>query len=239
MKKQNKNYISALLESNIRRKLFLWSFLALLMSGIAVFAADIIIIINYQSATWYGSSSSVVTTSYGVSGDTYYVNKWDNSTAVWNYFQWFYHDSVLWFFELDWSTNPSENVRVVDSTSECTTGYWYKLGWYSYNPYYGFMDFDYSDSIFVYYCINDGSLHGYAYNKYIGFQNFEWITFNLFPTVSTAFENPSSSIFVNDVTDITDIESYTWSSSNKDYNTIWWEQYGLDDTQESTFYIIK
>lgn len=240
MKKQNKNFISSLLQRKISSKFF-YSVVSIisisLISYSIVMAVNIVIILGSDSATWYGSNGSVISFSYTT--PTYYINRWDNSTAIGNYFEWYYHDSVLGHYRLDWSLNQEDNVRIVDSTERCADGYGYKLWGYAYNTYYGFMDFDYSTDIFVYYCLNDGKLHGHAYNRYAGFQNFEWLTLEIFPTVSTAFINPSSDIFVNDVTSINQVDNYDGDDSNVDDNTIWWEQYNLDDTQEATFYIIK
>lgn len=237
MKKQNKKNLRDILQKSVSKSVFYSTIFVVLFWYITAFADDIVTILNFQSATWFGSSYSIITTSRWT--NTYYVNKWDNSTAVWNYFEWYYYDSNLGYFLLDWSTNPNENVRIVDSTSECSTWYGYKLWWKSYSAYFGFMDFNYSEDIFVYYCLADAKLHWLAYSPYIWFQNFEWIALELFPTISTAFLNPSSEIFVNDVTSIDEVEWFVGSWSNKDDDSVGWERYNLDDTQEATFYIIK
>jgi len=184
------------------------------------------------------TSSSLVETGTGTSEATY-INKWNNSTVIGNYFIGWYYDSVLWFFELDWSSDTSENVRIIGSTGACPSGYGYKLGGYAYSESVGFMDFDYSSSIFVYYCEIDKELHGYAYSELWGFQNFEGIWFEIIPNIGTISETTGTGVFVNDTTTIDEIVTFTGSTSNYDYNTIGGDTVNLDTTQESIFYIIK
>jgi len=185
-----------------------------------------------------GSNGSIIETGAGTS-EVAYVNKWNNSTVVWNYFQWYYYDSLLGFFRLDWSSNTSENVRIVGSTGACPSGYGYKLWGYAYSEASGFIDFDYNGSIFVYYCETDKSLHGHAYSELVWFQNFEGIGFEIIPNIWTIAEVTGTGVFVNDVTNIIDIVTYTGATSNYDYNVIWWDIVNLDTTEESIFYIIK
>ena len=45
--------------------------------------------------------------------------------------------------------------------------------------------------------------------------------------------------FVNDNTEIDKIKSFSWDSSNYDYNSIWWDIFEIEDSKESVFYIIK
>lgn len=245
MKKQNKNFLKRHLHKRVNDKIVLGVLFLVFGLYLYAFAADILLIITNQTATWRGSSNSQIITSSWFSTDTdnkktLYYNQGDNSTAIGNYFQGYYHDTVLWFFILNWSPLTTNNVRIVWGTTgaECS-GYAYKLWGYAYSNTVGFIDFDYDDSIYVYYCLNDSKLYGYAYNKYVGFQNFKGITFNLFPTVTTTADVTSSAVFVNDVTKINQATTYTWSNSNTSPWVVWWEQINLDDTEESTFYIIK
>lgn len=173
------------------------------------------------------------------SSDAAYINKWNNSTIVWNYFKGFYYDNTFGFFRLDWSENPTQNVSIISGTAACVTSYGYKLGWYAYSEYYGFIDFDYSDDVFVYYCEWDKQLRGYWYSATLGFQNFEWIWFEIIPNVSTLTQDIWTQIFVNDTTNIESIQIYTWETSNFDYNSIGWDINEFDTTKESIFYIIK
>lgn len=192
---------------------------------------------DVADSTW--SNGSFVTTGTGTS-EVAYINKWNNSTVVGNYFQWYYYDTQLGFFRLDWSTDTSENVRIIGSTGACPTWYWYKLGWYAYSDSAGFIDFDYNSTIFVYYCEVDKELHGFAYSDMVGFQNFEWIGFEIIPNIGTIADIDTGTwVFVNDVTSINDIVTFTGATSNYDYNTIGGDIVNLDATEESIFYIIK
>ena len=193
-------------------------------------------IIPTQSASSLWSNNSII---QFTSSDARYMNKWNNSTIIWNYFEWYYYDSMFWFFRLDWTNNPTQRVSIVWATAACVTSYGYKLGWYAYSPDFWFMDFDYNNDIFVYYCVWDKELRGYGYSKTLWFQNFEWIWFEIIPTVRTDAENTSTWIFVNDTTNIESIQIYPWSTSNFDYNSIWWDINEFDTTKESIFYIIK
>ena len=196
--------------------------------------------IGSQSATQLGSNSSQVSFSYwvGAGSITNYVNKSTDSTIIGNYFSGYYYDRVLWFFQLDWSADKEQNVRIVDSTIKCSSWYGYKLGWYAYSKYSGFMDFDYNNDIFVYYCEIDQKLHGYAYTKYNWFQNFEGIGINILPANSLV-NVTWTGIFVNDNTHVGLEKTYTWSDSSSDFNSLWGNVFNFDDTKESLFYIIK
>jgi len=192
--------------------------------------------IPIQTSVNPGSNNSLLSFT---SSDAAYINKWNNSTIIWNYFEWYYYDSMLGFFQLDWSSNKEENVRVISATSKCPSSYGYKLWWHAYNESFWFIDFDYNNDIFVYYCEWDKQLHWYAYTKTLWFQNFEWVWFEITPNVWTIVENTSTWIFLNDTTAIETIQTYTWSDSNFDYNSIWWDINEFDTTKESIFYIIK
>ncbi len=169
---------------------------------------------------------------------TFYNNKKNNSSIIWNFLSWYYYDSVYWFFKLDWSSDESKNVRIVDSTDKCPW-YWYKLGWYAYSENFWFVDFSYDNNIFVYYCIDNtvsewGYLKWYAYLENIWFQNFDWIKFSIKPEVvnNSALINDENN-FVNDNTEITNPEF------ENDSDVINWNIQYLNDTKWSTFYIIK
>jgi hypothetical protein len=175
------------------------------------------------------------------------VNKWDNSSIIWNYFTGLYYDSVLWFFKTDWSNNASENVRIVDSTSKCPSGYWYKLWGFAKSEDFWFVDFDYNSNIFVYYCVSDGSLHGFSYSLNNWFQNFEGISFEVQKQASNPSPAPSWTWnFVNDNTSITQPNTPTespneWQAINSNFTpeTIQNDSFKFESTSESLFYIIK
>jgi len=135
------------------------------------------VLLDAQASTGLGSNSSQVQ----IFADTLeYHNRGNNSSVIGNYFVWNYYDSIYGNFTLNWSTNTLENVRIVSSTSACWTGdYGYQLGWYAYSELGWYIDFDYNDSIFVYYCNSDNSLRWYAYSAHIGYQNFAGISFDI------------------------------------------------------------
>ncbi len=192
-------------------------------------------------SSWVWANSSVQEFSPGGSEwtnfATYYINNEDNSSIIWNYFKWYYYDSIYWFFKLDWnSIDKYQNVRIVNSTDKCSW-YWYKLGWYAYSENFWFVDFSYDDDNFVYYCVGDKKLYWYAYLESIWFQNFEWIWFEIIPEIINQAETIESNTFVNDNTEITD-----WSNKNENKNNndiIQWNIQYIKDTDWSVFYIIK
>jgi len=202
-----------------------------------------------QNASWVWSNGSVIS----VDANLEYINKWENSSVVGNYFEGLYYDSIFWYFQTDYLTDQNQNVRIIWSSNACSSGYGYKLGWYAYSSYYGFVDFDFSDDIFVYYCVDDNSLHWYSYSETIGFQNFEDISFpiNIGPTATA--ETPSDTEdFRNDDTKI--VNPNIWNTSDNPENdtpeaqsensnfsptTIQNEKADFNVERESLFYIIK
>lgn len=165
----------------------------------AAFADSVGYSFSNQSASQSGSNNSLIS----VGSYLEYINRWDNSSIIGNYFQrGVYYDSIFWFFKTDWSSNQNQNVRIVSSTSKCSSGYGYKLGGFAYSTTAGFIDFDYSGDIFVYYCVQDASLYGYAYSPSLWFQNFQGISFDInkvqeAPTLITGtwfFTNDTSAI---------------------------------------------
>ena len=164
---------------------------------------------------------------------TIYVNFWDNSSIIWNYFKWYYYDSVYWFFKLNWSNDESKNVRIVNSTTKCSDWYWYKLWWYAWSENFWFINFSYNKDYFVYYCLKDKKLHWYAYMKDVWFQNFEWIDFEIKPTPSSQAIQVDDDNFINDTTEITNPKYEI-----EDQVINWNIQY-MNDKKGSIFYIIK
>lgn len=164
-----------------KKRISIISLIALASVGV-LYAADTIIvnISGNQSATTPGSNGESIRTIWD--GDLKLINKNNDENSVDDYFSGYYFDPVYGFFEMDTSGNNS-NVKISsDSYSSCNTGYsGYKLSWYSYNPDFGFMNFNQNSSNFVYICIpdngNDNSLSaylgGYAFSPYIGFQSFD------------------------------------------------------------------
>lgn len=181
--------------------LLVWIALVLVYLNVSANTPSSSLFLFAQSATWLGSNNSQIQ----IFPDTLeYHNAGNNSSVIGNYFVWTYYDSVYGNFQMNWSANQSQNVRVVWITSACGIGdYGYKLGWYAYSPLWWYVDFDYNDSVFVYYCENSQSLRWYAYSSQIGFQNFSGIVFDInhkdsalpeAPTLSTEFVNPNSQI---------------------------------------------
>ncbi|NDK09898.1 hypothetical protein GW846_03905 [Candidatus Gracilibacteria bacterium] len=215
--------------------------------AIQTYAADIPYTISTQGATQSGSNNSIISTNSSWSGALSYVNKGDNSSVIGNYFTGIYYDSVYGFFKTDWSSTPSENVRVIDSTSKCSSGYGYKLGGFAKSEDFGYVDFDYNSNIYVYYCVSDGALHGYSYSLNNGFQNFEGIAFEIQKQASNPSANPSGTgVFVNDESTITQPGTNSLTpnegnaiNSNFTPETIQNDSFKFESVNESLFYIIK
>ena len=205
--------------------------------------------IKNQSATSPGSYNSEISF---LTGAASYINKNNDSDIIENYFTGAYYDSQFEFFQLNWSTDTTKNVRIIGTTGKCSSGYGYKLGWFAYNDQAGFVRFDFSDSLYVYYCQSDKKLHGYAYSEHIGFQNFEWIGFEIdalslstsAPQTTGTSQSPStgvtSTIFTNDTSLIlTPTTSTSTSSSLPEDSTIQWKWLAKKEWQEIFFSIIK
>jgi hypothetical protein len=193
--------------------------------------------ITQQTSTLTGSNNGVSTFSLDGSHLSQYVNTGDDSTVIGNHFEWYYHDSLAWFFQLNWSSDVSENVRVVWTTSACPSWVGYKLWWKAYSQYAWYIDFAYSDSVFVYYCESDGLLHGEAYSKYTWFHRFEWIGFQIATAITQEAETQSNTgTFVNDDTII---DSTSENPGDPSQRTSWEFIDTFEDSWESLFYIIK
>lgn len=219
-----------------RNFFILWSLLGIFISIGVVFASTILTI-NQQTATATGSNNSSVTFSSTGSRLSQYVNSGDDSTIIGNHFEWYYYDSLYWFFQLNWSSNWNENVRIISTTSACVSWVWYKLGWKAYSQYAWYIDFNYSATDFVYYCESDGLLHGKAYSQSIWFQNFEGIGFQIATSITQSAETISHTwVFQNDDTSIDDvyetISDPTTRTSGEFIDS-------FEDSWESLFYIIK
>ncbi len=192
--------------------------------------------LSHDTANWEWANGSIIEFSVVPDGNnfaTYYANKEDNSSIIWNYFIGYYYDSVYWFFKLNWDSDWSpQNVRIVNSTEKCDW-YWYKLGWYAYSEDFWFVDFSYNEDYFVYYCVWDKELHWYAYLENIWFQNFDWIWFEIAPQVNSNIDTIESDDFVNDDTEITN------PNYDNESEVIHWNIQHIKDTDWSVFYIIK
>lgn len=227
MKKQKiKKFFSRYVYSIISSFFIFWT----------VFWAYTSFLITSQTADALGSSDSQISFLWTTSRQWYYVNNEDNSAVINNYFEWYYYDSLFWYFKLDWSTNSSNNVRIIDSTWKCPSWYWYKLWWKAYSDNGWFIDFNYNDDTFVYYCLNDWKLHWKSFSSNIWYQSFEWIEIALINDVIDLYEAVNNdSVFENDTTTINDTTPVNTSNDSN----IWWDVLQLDITKESIFYIIK
>ncbi len=201
-----------------------------------VFWAFTAYLITPQYSTWLWSNNSVISFTWTTNNEWYYVNDDNNSSIIWNYFQWYYYDNLFWFFKLDWSTNPDDNVKIESSTSLCWTWYWYRFSWEAYSEISGYIDFNYNSTTFVYYCLDDWELHWTAYWKYIWFQDFEWIAILIVPDVISLIEKVNNDwLFQNDTSDIEKSTTIT----SEEIETVWWDLIQIDPKKESIFYIIK
>lgn len=232
------------MNSYLKKTLAFTSFVFfIIFSIVEVFANDTLAhVFTSQLSSGLWSNNSRVS----VDANLEYINKWNNSSIIWNYFEWLYYDDIFWYFAVDYLPNPNENVRVIGSTSVCSSWYWYKLWGYAYSEYFWFIDFDYNSDIYVYYCLSDSSLHWYAYSETLGFQNFEGITFPIETQSDVIVEEPTSTgAFVNEETNILDVnispQGADADSENSNFttNTIQNDIYEFEVDRESLFYIIK
>jgi len=145
------------------------------------FATIFQFLINPTTSTTPWSFNSIVSFTWTIIDwkQWYYINDGENSAVIWNYFKWYYFDSLHWYFKLDWSSNKNENVRIVDSTNKCSNSYWYKLAWKAYSENAWYIDFNYNNDTYVYWCRSDKKLHWFAYNKYTWYQNFDWVSIDV------------------------------------------------------------
>ena len=111
------------------------------------------------------------------------------------------------------------------------------MWWKGYSQYAWYIDFNYSEYDFVYYCESDGLLHGEAYSQYVWFHRFEWIGFEIATQIVQEVEVESNTwVFVNDDTTIYD--SFQ-DPSDPSQRTSWEFIDTFEDSWESLFYIIK
>lgn len=225
--------------------------LIMFFGGLKVFAEyySVAHVFENQQASSRGSNNSLIYVGpsiTGWNGDLTYINRGNNSSIIDNYFTGYYYDTLYGYFKVDYLATMEENVRVVSSYSGCGTWYGYKLGGYAYSEYYGFVDFDFNSSVFVYYCETDSSLHGYAYSDTLGFQSFEGIDFPIEVTTSntpivltsnTSFTNDSSTILTN--SDSNSSQNNGQIDPNYSDTTIQTFQGSFEPEDDSMFYIIK
>lgn len=193
--------------------------------------------IENSTAVWLWSNNSLNTFStWWITKKTSYTNEWNNSDIIWDYLSWFYYNSLYWFFELNWSSDNSKNIRITSSTDLCNSGYGYKLGGYAKSDTLWLIDFDYNSTVYVYYCLDDASLHGKAYSDLIGYQNFEWLHFQILSTLSWSLDSSADTLFVNNTTTI--FSNSKESLINKSNPNIVKKE-AIEYWEESIFYIWK
>ncbi len=228
-------------KQKIKKILLANALLSLVMTVPVVYWADIVaenLPFQQASSPWSYNSEILIST-WSTSYQTQYINAWNNSTVIWNYFKGYYYDSVFGFFKLDWSPDRWKNVHIWGSTNKCATGYGYRLAWRAYSQNAWYIDFYPTTTTFVYYCESDWKLHWKAYSKAIGFQSFEWIEFAIITQWITDTETTGTWIFVNDNTTIDIQEVFTGSNSNVSIDEMLWEDVKFDAQDESIFYIVK
>lgn len=230
------------------RKIFNTLILFILLLGVFVvyWANDEQMCLNPNISTSSWSNWSIisfpqetVSISWNLYYSGYYVNKDNDSTIIWNYLKWYYYDDIYWFFKLDWDDTWNDNVKIIASTTKCQDWYWYKFSWFAawidtwnWRDIW-FIDFDYSNDIYVYYCENDKKLHWYAYSDDLWFQNFEWISLEVLNNQGVLIlEKTDDTFFTNNFTDIL-------STSINNSDSLQWDIYDKENWKESIFYIIK
>lgn len=189
---------------------------------------------------------NILSTSSNISDNTYfstwwiytkYYNKDTNSDIVWDYLWGHYYNKNYWFFQLDWSADKLQNVRIIWSTSKCSSWYWYRFDWYAKSETWWFIDFWYDKDTYVYYCVWDKRLYWKAYFPAVWEISFDGILLEILPPSATpTVNNSKDAFFVNNTTII--FWNTDWNNYNTDINLSWekkWAKYWA----ESVFYIWK
>ena len=121
-----------------------------------------------------------------MTGALKFMNKDNDTTIAGDYFSGYYFDSAYGVFQT-YTGGLTSGVSISSANATgCPADYTgKKLTGYSYNPEFGFMDFDYNANIYVSICIPNTAgqlgntlssyLRGHAYSELIGFQNFDGI----------------------------------------------------------------
>ena len=216
------------------QKYIIFTLISIIWISIAYWSFQSLQITSQQATnSWsYNSKIEIKSSSWA-----YYINNRNNSSIIWNYFEWYYYDSLYWIFKLNWSSDINKNVRIVSWTNKCSSWYWYNLWWKAYSKYAGYIDFSW-----VYYCLSDKKLHWKAYSKFIWYQSFEGIWFEIITKAQANAILETNSWFLNDSKDILNKEKIKWkqkTNSNAWSFKIWWDEFKIDDTKGSIFYIIK
>jgi hypothetical protein len=199
----------------------------MLFLATAVYSADTIWeYIKTQTSTSKGSNNSEIT--FSNKSTTYYINKDNNNSPIWDYLKWYYYDSKFWFFRLDWSDTKTKNTRIIWNTDKCSSGNWYKFWGFAYSKYVWYIKFDYNSDIFVYYCENDNKLHWYWYSKHLWFQAFEWIWFKIGLIDTTTPEIKDDGWFVNDWKTIKNDDTH-WTNNWSNENIWGWDRYEIEN----------
>jgi len=147
-----------------------------------------------SSASWPYPSQTIQTIS---DGDMRFMNRDNDTTVSGDYFIGHYYDSIYGVFEVWNSIWPWLQVSTSPATWDCpaATHDGYKLSWYSYNPLFWFVDFNWDPSTYAYICILrdywDPSLSSYlgwyAYSPLIWLQWFANI--NIDSVVDTLWDH--------------------------------------------------
>ena len=159
----------------------------MLVCSAAVYAADTLIqnLRGWQTADTPGSYGTRLMTVNKASGSwaMSLINKDGDTNTAGDYFSWYYYDPAFGMFEVD--PTSSERVRLTwDTTNSCApTHDGYKLEGFSYNPDFGFMNFNYDSTRYTYICLPKdptddrltAKLGWHAYSPYIGFQSLDGI----------------------------------------------------------------
>ena len=224
-------------------KIWIFSFITIL-SLIWVYAIDTIWdYIKTQTSTWTWTNQNKIT--FSKHKTTYYINKDDDNILIWDMLRWYYYDNIYWYFRLDWSQNSSDNVHITNETVSnwaCTE--WYKFSWKAYSKYMWYINFNYSSSIFVYYCKTDNKIYWDTYSTNLWKQNLDWIKINL--REKQIIDNIEQKVEIQDDNQyIEDDNTIDWTNKNWNNNNIWgWDKYEIENSNTekldwNVFWIIK
>lgn len=197
---------------SIPRSFVVLFWIMVMFFSVSVFASDASISLGASTGS-LGSNGSQILFSPSNNNATQYINTNGDATTLGNRLGWYYIDTLYGPFVFDWGNDNALVAHISGSTPLCSQWFGYKFSWFvrslanigsNISPlWYIRLDNPYDDG--VYYCENDGMLHGFAYSDHLGRINFEGIrlersytTFTSTLTLDSSLsKNNSSNLLVN------------------------------------------
>jgi len=178
-------------------RIFLALFLTVWFSFSAYWVYTLIDNITWsqESTTQWSVNQNIKTIN---TGDLSFMNQWNDTQMIWNFFSWYYYDEAYGVFETD--AVSGQEVRVASASWNCSDGTArYELEWYAYSENFGAVWFSNTlDGANIYICINDDTdspsygesyFDGYAYSDLIWLQSFDGIEFEWYTDIEDVEED--------------------------------------------------